>query len=725
MAKGRVVKIGDRTVIDYTPATIFPSNPVINQRDVPEHQVCSFDDIQKYVHSDSIKKTELTGIELKLTQKLRQDEKRLSRVYNMQALHQKPMALLRDFAMFPLPLNHEKSLPDWLTTTSQAYIDLVIMIADQIMKSNPTPEEEAAARTLLIDYGASAPFASVLRHSDHMRSENWEPHRLKMISDLASDILMQNFKNAASNLEHYSPPLNPTKSTGWNKRRPNGLPYVKSDYAYVPASLTESDDLSKVPNNIYRYDNGPFKLEWFRSEEFFRRLEFFLNNCDRYDNEDIFLEAFDIEMLAVALEAYRINNADPVKNEWSGSFRGDLGHFYKKDRDIAFEHGEGILFEALINDEKLMCAIHKKDPKRLLGVLKKRPMFPHPNAIFSVAFIFLFRLLLKDLEESAVGLPSLAPESQQGFKDYYSITQGMGGCVVGLDRRTFEQWVTCHWDLFLQALPDWLRPIMKGLGITVLPSVNGPRVVCGGLISGAPPTSFTSMFICFVTKAFIYPELFEVPFEQTAKLLFCKVLGEKQPYIELGDWFVKEHMGSDDITIIFKHKRWSSDDVKRMLDDFFSEYCPKHFMTYESSTDYITSFGLNIGVNSCSVASTLGLGKLFLMEKTLNGDAAAFKMWSRLSLLPKYYPIIEKAFHDLGFGDISTYKVGANNFKNILVKFGYEVEGLVNEHSPVDRLILGSAFKEFNIDPTQYAKRYPVDGLTRIYTMFDRKFNKR
>lgn len=715
----RRVRIGALTCLDNTPSTIFPSNTAKFLYKPREQQVL---DLPHY--SVECKHKEFTDKDKELTMVLRSRGRELSRAFPaFKRLCKSGMLALEDQAAFPLPLDHDPRLPDWLTMHTPVYQEFMMKLATEVMKRFPSDEVmQDAAGKLITDYSYQVPFASCIHHDGQysVGSDILPGHVLLEFRKVFDDFLWDEFINA--DIDACKCPLNHTKATGFNTLWPDGKEYTKAQSFFAPEEF-----ITELPNNLYRYDNEAFKLAWYESGRLLQNLDLFLSYCTTDElSASAFLDLFMHEALSVHVEAYRSNQPDSVIWKTVGQYDGVT----TKDRFYSYEDPLQPLnfISGKVDNKKWSGEYHRLNPECKGPGLRKRPIFPAPNASFSPPFISLFRMFLHRIEQSATSFPTNRPVFLQRYDRFVAVHQQCFRKCVTYDRSNSEQFITDNWDKYiLTALPGWVSPVINTLGYSVVPSTCGPRAIAGGLCSGTAQTTFLNWFTGLITTSIVITKVrygvhWESRYDATCRK-FLECIFKEYDEVELDGWYFLVQSGTDDQSFMVASPRDEQTVVMRNI-----EYAVSDFDAQKLSVDVcdkFTAFGLDMSIDSVSVASSLGLTKVFLMEHTTNGDAAAFKILCRLRLLPEIQPIVEQLFTDFGFGSLSSYEIGEQRFWENIVKFGYPVSGILNEHSFSDRIVMAAELEKRGIDPRTSSKFYPREFTQEVYNTFRKFFEKR
>lgn len=702
---------GKVKVVDRTPSTVFPSK-VFKFRSLP---------LEKQVFDSTLFGKEKTFSsqppnEAEITRLIRRNQKTLSRVFpNMEKLRVGPMGSFEDGYAFMTPgTATEPSI--WLSYTDERYQNFVIDLVNRLLKKCSKQDDIDSVLTLLVDYSVHPPYASCLRHdgSYKVKAGAWPRECIESFSRWLGSFLRRNFNDTET--PDAAPPLNGSKSPGFFNIYPDGAPYVKSDHMYVAKSL-----YTEEPNNIMRYDNSGFKLEWASSGALKANLEWFYANAKRMTSPLTVLEAFERCSLSVHMQAYRTNCPDTPIISGDKVTRSALASAHTKDRQYGYEVYDptgACRVESGVCDNAKWCAEFKKrNPTHLFVPNRKRIIYPGPNPSFSAAFIFLCRLLTKSVEDSAVGFPRAADASLRHFEAALA-PSWRGRVIVTYDRSNAEQFITDNWDDFIQIVPDWLRTTFDALGVAVLPSTNGPRALLGALVSGAAPTTFFNMICGMFELTLCVRRITGAPYDDILSNFFeCMMKGN--PFFSVGGLFFSVTLTTDDTVFYVFSNEHEDSSLQNLVKDKLAGYFEERSLKGDVCSE-TTCFGLDFTLNSVQVSKTRGLGKLWLSEHRENGDQVALGYMARLSLLPEFYDDIAACVSDHGFGDVGRYEIGAKNFMSNLQKFGYPVDALYNVHSPVEQIIYGSYLQEHGYDVMKHQTKYPIEELNELREVFNK-----
>jgi hypothetical protein len=744
----RKFKYGDHIYDDNTPLTLFPSVPPhLNKvnRDVPI-------DIENYC--DDWEVTQFDECEREFTAHLRENAKRLGRILPMSKGIQQPMRsyYTGPHCLLPLKEDGNESGLAWTTYTDPLGLKLQEDLANTIMRNARNADEEDAARLQLVNYSANVPFASMIRHDGAMKFEGWNPATFAIFADETGRYYAEAFIKAGEHLENFCPNMNVTKALGFNSHLPDGTPINKSDYAW---SMNGGSIL--LPNNLVRYNFAPIKLEYLLSGKVGANIDYFLDNCASYGKDwRVQLKAFEMEACSIHTEAYRTNNADVPKVEFvNGRFATKTIH--SKDRVVSKEL-EGFRFgNGHVDNLRYRTELTNKFGYPERALLKKRPMFPSPSASFSVAFILLFRCMLKEMEDGPGGFLSAHKPVMERYKKVLSAFGTENTLFIQFDRSTCEQFITDNWESYLQMWPDWMRDVTDGLGCAWLPSLFGYRFVRGGLPSGTASTTAANQHLgAFEMCNLVYAVLTGSNrvtdlqlFQRIVKLHLAMIHG-KFDYYEIDGFRFSAPLGTDDQLLIVNKKDWDKERLRRHLKDVTSKFMDERSLGGEVCEEF-TMFGIHGNLNEFKIAESLVLKKFCLMEHVKNGDAAALKMDSHFEMLDHFYDPICKVFADNKLGNPSSYKKGAQRHLKLLAEAGYPVEEYLNMYNPSAAIIMGNYFEKNHIqttkpalyaevkrlyeenfqkqmsdfiDPRQFTGNYPVELMRPLYEKFLNYFMK-
>lgn len=194
---------------------------------------------------------------------------------------------------------------------------------------------------------------------------------------------------------------------------------------------------------------------------------------------------------------------------------------------------------------------------------------------------------------------------------------------------------------------------------------------------------------------------------------------DEKDFVTINGYDVMCNLGTDDQVLIV----WNSKRSKEQLDADLKSYFEERSLGGEV-TDHMTVFGMDFGETTITPSKTLGLAKLFLLEKTVNGDAMALKMTERLKHLPDYFDTIQECMIDHKFGNLSSYKKGAENCMHNLAKYGFPIDGLINIYSPVENLLYGDLLKKSSYSDPLCSKRYSEEQMKPLYDTFIKYFQR-
>lgn len=712
--KKAVAKIGSFTCKDPTPCCYFRNVSYVFKRG---KQLLNVEDFCDDGEVSDVNRADLDG-----TMFLRSKSKHLGRFFKMSKLTQNPMWTFEDGAAMLLGKDNQLGL-DYLTFRHPAYKKSIGMLVDELFRSGDKSAQEAA-RILPTDYSISAPFASCIRRDGRMKlsESDWSEAARNCFKKNLAKFLVNNYEEALKHLSSYMPPRNAAKSIGFFDMFPDGSQYKKGEDFYVPESLAFST-LPQSENLWARKNKYAIKKAWLESGALEANFRWFLDNCKAYDNNETFYNAFLRGACSVHTEAYRLNNADPTLNDLSKGFNKCVEEgLFKKSRVVSYERPDGSFFSGNLRDQEYSRALRKLNPGAFGTLLKKRPMFPGPNATFSTPFILLFRLLLGPAEEKPSGFPSSNKKTLERYNRVISRNAGLNSTIITFDRKTSEQFITDNIELVLSLFPDEIKEMLNGLLRSVVASRFGPRVV-KGLLSGTAATTFINcvvglfeMIRCVTAAA--YGRIEDDKFCEVCNLIFDNLLRDGDE-IEVNGMKVLPNLGTDDqIFYCFTQK-----DLKVIEDNIASSkiFDEKYSLNGEL-TEQATVFGLNFTLQYVEVSKVLGLSKIWLFEKDKLGDKIAVKMASRYSLLIDYYDLLKFIHQKNGLGSITSYSVGAENYFRQLAKFKFlGFSDLWNEHSPTDKIIMGRYLEKLGIDPVQFIDKYSVEEMEPFVKLIGEK----
>lgn len=660
----------------------------------------------KYAEKGTVKKEEWDSFEREFTQELRRNSKRYGRILPMSRLRSLPMYCLADGLAAILPIDHKVAY-DWITYRDPLWVKVITEIAEKCYKiAQGDPAAEKACGIMCVDYSKNAPYASCIRHDGRMFcGDSYPKEAIAAYRKALTKLFAREFKE--NPIEENCPSLNVTKSVGWPFQTPDGEPLDKEKFKFVPQKFFDPSGDDKT---LQRYNYREFKESWVNSGALDKNLDYLLSNINDYATPSGFRRAFEFNAVSVHTEAYRGNNADELLNDCKGDFKSVLGKMYHKNRDFCYET-EPYVWQSGKWDNRFLNLEMSRELNAPLLDNKKRPIFPSNTSSFGPPFIYLMRKLIHRMERSCVGFPANRPEWLEAWNSPPPGFNTSDCKLITFDRRTAEQFITDNFDVLLSLLPTGLGKVMRAFSTSVCASNLGPRVV-RGLLSGAPPTTFYNMvfglfeMVLCVIGVCTYQKRLSPDLLASYVTELMDGLIEERPYIKFLDCYVYLRLGTDDqICKIYG--------LKEVVPP---QYCDERFISFESP-DTTTVFGIYFHDGVAEVSRCLGLSKLFLMEKNVIGDAAAFKMNRRLMYLPDYYEAVASTFFDNGLGHISEYVKGEKAYnEEILASFGYAIDtSIYNEYSAVDQIIFGDLIKAESMNQSN---KYPVEWVKR----WDEKF---
>lgn len=710
-------RIGNKKYLDNTPRCVFRNDTAIFQN---SNQVL---DVNKYANDVVIKQND--NFDAYMTTEIRKEFENLRQTYNIGLLFQHPMYSKEDGTSLLLPLDNELGC-DYLTYRDGRYKDFIIDLCDDLVKMGS--KEEDAARILLIDYSANAPYASTMRHDGRMALKKgaWPEDSLEIYSIELQRIFAKNFEIASQEKEfvHYAPPKNSTKGIGFFKNFPDGSKHSGVNDLFIPKELSTKS--VPIEQNLWALKNRyGIKKAWLDSGALMANTEFFLQNCSKYSDPVVFKEAIRRGACSVHTEAYRTNNGDKTLNSLKNGVRAAVDEgLYKKNRVYSYECSPNVFESGVIDDKRYSKAYRDLNPDEWGTLLKKRPMFPGPNTTFSLPFIMLCRLMLGPLEDSSTGFPSSSDKVLRRYERYFTLFKDEERECVTFDRSTAEQFITDNLESVLKFFRGDLRDIISGILCSVIPSKFGGRFV-HALLSGTALTTFlncvTGLFEnCVFTSIIAYGAHWQAKLPDVVKAVMDELLNEGD-YVTINGLHFIHNLGTDDQIFYV-----SGANCRARVKDAIPLFDPDaRFLSVETGFPQ-TVFGLDFYEDHVNVSETLGLAKLFLFEKDGLGDQIALKYHARLLLLDKYYDVIQKNFTKHGFGSLSTYNQGADNFFAQRLKFGFAgYESLYNKYSFTDRLIYGEYIKKAGFDPSTFVDRYSYDELKDFVSLFKGRLFRR
>lgn len=735
---------------DATKGSLFPSltrNFQYSEGQLKDIEACSID----VTHSGY----EEWGSEAMRALKAKHAE--LGRILPMSMLQSGPMWSYKDGPAMLLPLDNKVGRsylsfadPLWEKFLRELYCEF---------KANHYQDGLEAMRTLVVAYNYHAPYAVELVHSDEFKYASRDEQTEEYFRTKFAVFVDRELEYAINAIEKgdqgYIPNQNPTKSTGFNRLRLDGTPFKKSEFSYVPAELYDDDSNLWAKNDL-----GPLKDDYIKSGFVTENLKYALaNSAALRKDPSLLVEFLERQNCSVHTNAFRTNNADPsicdesVFDRWAN---GEKVNFYHKNRDwtrFSLDSNGSIQVQSGVFEcEKLNDALRQSCGFQFsFDSNKKRKVYPAPTVTFSPPYITLCRAFLHRIEESKIGFPSEQAEVLKGYVEYHDVTRDIPKTVVTFDRKHSEESISANFDHVLSLLPTWLMNIVAFLGIAILPSNIGPRVVSGALPSGTAPTTFLNFLSClyeWINMVWIILKHDNITWNQIADEVFDQLYSQQPTgYFIIGSWIIKFNIGTDDQAFYLANKAFRNSDelttyVKTKLDEAHVE---KRNVSFDVGFNQ-TVFGMCFGPDSTVASKVLGLNKLFLIEKAKLGDSIALKMFCRFSLLPDVQQMVQRVFDRLDLGTIATYKKGAESYFKGLAKFGYAgmvnsynaivgsehgqsilsdgVTDIFNEWNPSERLIMSKYLEGKDFEYLMRPKKMPVEACLEWLKLFRDELDK-
>lgn len=710
---------------DPTPSTVF-RNACMREK-FSEKQVT---DLPRF--SKETRVTPWDERDASATRAVRRNWKSCSRaIRKPDAFWSRPMFCAEDWYALMLPRDNtvgedlyqkgllkEKVHVDYLGYHSEVWRDFIYDLCDELMKSAVTDEEKDCIKLLMLDYASNVPEASSMAHTGMFKvgDDQWPPSDREAYSKRLGDYWKTCFAKAYRSPDSFRIKLNGSKSVGSDGVRPDGSPYDPNESRFTIIgtegydervskikSMTEDAKSEYLSYMWARHDNSQFKLDWLPYLK--ERARRFIKFCKGPFDIRGYLTLLSDGNVPIHTQSTRRNNGDVPKCDlpFRGSFRPFRRHWYKKDRDYRYELKGYKWQEGVIDDFKYTQEYSKeRDWVTEEAFLKVRPVFPGNNASFYPYWIQFATILMRGVEESSGGFPSLHPECFDALQRWYA--RHPRTRLLTFDRRTAEQWITDNWDVCMSLIPEFLRPIINGLGTVLTPSREGPRVTVGALFSGTALTTLINAVVGGFQMVKTVSDLFHIPFDAVLDGYFATVYEGKEE-VELGGRTFRFQLGTDDQICFFE-----GDDP-----ELSGEALEKYFEALRLSgevTDDATVFGLHFTKDNCSVSEVLGLYKVFLFEKARIGDAIALKYSMRFRILERYRDVLRRKFLEHGFGSIEDYEAGAQNYLKKVEEFGFNLTDLFDSNSFSDSIIMAQGFSGY--DPRTSEHKYPATLVTDL-----------
>lgn len=724
---------------DSTKNSVFPSAVV-------RFRFCKnrFLDVESV--SYDIKENKAREWEAEATRILQSRQKELGRFLPMSTMTVQPMYCYEDGIAMLLPLDNSVGRsfltykdPLWHKLLRELYL---------AFKANGLSEGVNALRTMVVGYNMHAPYSVEIRHDGSYSVGNqWKmtdaeyfgrKYETYLLSQLSTAI--KKISEKQPDYERLIPKLNPTKSTGFNQRTYLGKIVNKADFLYVPESLQDKD------TNLWaRVDRGPFKESCISSGWVDENLDKVLSNVDKIlKDPKEFINLVEDENCSIHKMSFRTNNADPsliddqTFMEWA---KGKKVNFFHKDRNWCkvLRGSDGQLvyrsgtYKCKELNEKLNSFCGFEDP---LDTNKKRAVYPAPTATFSPPYVCLFRAFLSDIEEGPMGFPSNRENVLKGYQDYFKLIGDKPRVWITFDRKNSEQFITDNYEFLPKLVGSKIGKILQFLGTSIFPSVEGPRVVQGGLPSGSASTTFDNATFGLFEMCNLISSITKMAFPVVCDAIFDSYLNEKG-IVSLGSWVFKLNLGTDDQVLGVCNPNFKTNDNLLSFCDGITKHYEQRFLSFENGFNQ-TVFGMTFKETEVVVSKTLGLNKLFLAEKEKLGDAIALKMYCRSLLLPEYIPVIQDVFNRLGLGSFKTFRLGADNYFKQISKFGFDdvvdtsgkhyhgfespLSDVFNEYSMAEKIIIGEALKVYDSDFITRPKKYQETDVLRWLKKFQNFF---
>lgn len=688
--------------IDETPSSIFPSNTA----SFPLSSWQPYKAFENICSADTLQITEFSPYEKEMTSKLRSMSKRAGCLLPMEKMHDKPMYSKIDAMKVMLPLDNKKDC-DFLTYRSS--YDFTLGLANAIFKANPSDDIADALSMWFIDPSICIPYANIIRQDGKMcvSEKEWKQTSVDMFSHVISQYLRRDILSTP--LDTILPPINPTKSPGFNNHFVDGSEFNRKDF-WIHPGMQFSVPKEYNPNDTwFRFDSQPIKDDYVNSGKLLANVKELLSA--NLDNPEDVVKCFMDECLPTHVVAYRGNNFDHLSSSFieaavkEHALDGFMTKGRHKDR-IMVREIEGYKYQSgVCSDDKLMNFVHQQSSNDRFKVqydsARIRVMYPVNVASVMLAFILLGRMVMHCVEDGASGFPSTRSNVLDRYSRVYNKFDQSDFHIITMDRTNSEQFISDNLEKALQLLPVWLRRIVKCSMTVVLPSY-GPRIT-RGLCSGTAMTTMMNSIVGLFESINLITEYTGGSFDDVCPK-YLSMIFNQEDYIEVNGYYICSNLGTDDqIQLV-----WSSKKVS-----VAPEWASDRSIKLETPTT-ATVFGLDFDKNGVRVSQTLGLSKLWLCEKARNGDEIACKYTKRLEMLPDFYEIIKKFFLDNGYGDIDGYKSGCENYlQKAIPSFGL---GDFNLYNPSDVIMTSNLLdkKMPGYDPSR-DKHYTEEQMSPIY----------
>jgi hypothetical protein len=537
---------------------------------------------------------------------------------------------------------------------------------------------------------------------------------LEHFSKIIDRFFIKNFSEIQKeeNYKKTLPKIKGTKSPGPFPTWPDGSPYLRDDYV-VPDDWAkgETPEFLAVANNI------AFKLEWINSEKLVDNLKWFLNNRRKIGecNPEVLSEAIERHAIHMVSPLVRGNNGDKVKDGKT------------KPRKFEALLGSKVL-RAVTNPDKVKKMTReqwRKDHPSVpypedFATLKGRFAYNANNAEFGVSFIHFIKVCLGDIEQSPNGFPSMNPEVQRSYEQFFS--ENKDNLYYHGDAANSEQYISTAWEWAKYLFPDYIRELIDALLVCFRSSESGPQIV-KAMLSGIDITTFLNMFIVgfltfvnFITRAeFGMKPKVEDFISIGEPYLDAWFSGKASAFLNNGAIVVNPKTMTDDAVIVLKRHTFKFyKEVKQKFDEFGLGYAI-------SELPEGNPFGLRYFSNLPPMPkSAIGEPRAFPdageVDKIHSGDVIMFRFIKHvMAMRPEIRNSFIREFKARGFGDWESYPIYIAAFFYYQKMRHYTVPFVAETESFTSKLVFSGKLTE---DLAFGEQKYPKDSFISITNIF-------
>jgi len=481
-----------------------------------------------------------------------------------------------------------------------------------------------------------------------------------------------------------------------------GFPYERLDGSPVDReSVMWGREIDEpFARTRFRRDESKVKLEWLSSPDgchriFERQLEF----LGKEITPENIAHLMDNNLISVVNQARRSNNPDTPK----------LAHPYIKGEVIGCKDRNFSIFEpgglriGTLNSLSFNRILRYAD--HMPGCANRpRWIYPANNVMHYIPTV-LATATLHNVEKGPSGMPSNKPEVMarwRRFCDRFEDTHDI--YILRADCQNAELTVTSNFDIIMSLIPEEVRAYLDLTACTVQPTVIGLVATRHAYCSA----------VWFTTWVHVHKGNFEgirlilegikalaltLPSQERIVTEHLECLMGGTDWADFGDLVTCPFLGTDDIMFPFGIKKGKG--VPTLNQDMLKAT----MMNATISNEPQIGFGMRGDVHELVENISSRISKLWTSEHmgfTFKDGMSTYERLHSCGYTEVIDPVLKKHF---GFGHES-YAYCVTLFRDFLASLGVNFSDVINEYSPVEKLIYGDLVTG---DPINDSKAIPLD----------------